>query len=127
MRLCVRADFRDLHAKIRGKAMITYSRYLFLLAAALLTGCSKDPEPAAIAPAEAKPAPEVFKVKFETSKGDFIVQVNRQWAPLGADRFYQLVQSGFFEQARFFRVIPGFMAQFGIHADPELPLCGERR
>ena len=58
-------------------------------------------------------------MKFETSKGDFVVQINKEWAPLGAERFFQLVQSGFYDQARFFRVLPGFMVQFGINADPK--------
>jgi len=64
------------------------------------------------------PAPAVFQASFETSKGDFVVEVHREWSPLGADRFYHLVESGYYDGVRFFRVIPGFMAQFGIHGDP---------
>jgi len=63
-------------------------------------------------------APEVFDVKFDTTRGDFTVQVNRKWAPLGADRFYNLVQHGFFTGAAFFRVVPGFIVQFGLSPDP---------
>lgn len=63
-------------------------------------------------------APDVFDVKFATTKGDFTVEVHRDWAPLGADRFYNLVKAGFFTDAAFFRVISGFMAQFGISGDP---------
>ncbi len=63
-------------------------------------------------------APAVFKVKFETSKGDFVVEVHRDWAPHGADRFYNLAKIGFFDGCEFFRVIDGFMAQVGIHGDP---------
>jgi len=63
-------------------------------------------------------APEVFRARFETSKGDFVIEVQREWAPRGADRFYNLVTNGFFEGVHFFRVIDGFMAQFGIHGDP---------
>lgn len=63
-------------------------------------------------------APPVFRVNFDTSKGGFIVEVTREWAPLGADRFYTLVKTGFFDNARFFRVIPGFMVQFGLNAHP---------
>ena len=63
-------------------------------------------------------APEVFRSRFETSKGDFVIEVQREWAPRGADRFYNLVTNGFFEGVHFFRVIDGFMAQFGIHGDP---------
>ena len=63
-------------------------------------------------------APAEFKVRFSTSAGDFIVQVHRGWAPLGADRFYNLVRRGFFTNASFFRVVPGFVVQFGLNADP---------
>jgi peptidyl-prolyl cis-trans isomerase A (cyclophilin A) len=66
------------------------------------------------------PAPADYKVKFDTSKGDFVVEVHRDWAPLGADRFYNLVKNGFFNDARFFRVISGFMVQFGISGDPKV-------
>lgn len=80
--------------------------------------------PMAIDPALLKPetltekAPEVFDVKFDTTRGEFTVQVNRKWAPLGADRFYNLVQHGFFTGAAFFRVVPGFIVQFGLSPDP---------
>jgi cyclophilin family peptidyl-prolyl cis-trans isomerase len=63
-------------------------------------------------------APERFKARFTTSQGDFTITVVRAWAPLGADRFYHLVRGRFFEDARFFRVMSGFMCQFGIPADP---------
>ncbi len=63
-------------------------------------------------------APAVYKAKFDTSKGPFVIEVNRDWAPRGADRFYNLVKNGFFDNARFFRVIEGFMVQFGINGDP---------
>jgi peptidyl-prolyl cis-trans isomerase A (cyclophilin A) len=65
-------------------------------------------------------APDSFKVKFTTTKGDFIVQVTRSWAPLGTDRFYNLVRSGFFTDAAFFRVLPGFVVQFGLSARPDI-------
>lgn len=66
-------------------------------------------------------APATYRVLFSTSKGEFTVEVTREWAPKGADRFYELVQSNFFDGARFFRVIRSprpFMAQFGISGDP---------
>ena len=65
-------------------------------------------------------APEVFKAKFETSEGDFVIEVHRDWAPLGADRFFNLVKIGFFDEGKFFRAINGFMVQFGISGDPEV-------
>src|SRR5205807_395523 len=65
-------------------------------------------------------APDTFRARFETSAGDFVVEVHRDWAPFGADRFYNLVKSGYYDDARFFRVITGFMAQFGIHGDPHV-------
>ena len=65
-------------------------------------------------------SPDSFKVKFETTKGNFTVEVTRSLAPQGADRFYNLVRSGFFKDVAFFRVIPGFMCQFGIHGDPKV-------
>jgi peptidyl-prolyl cis-trans isomerase A (cyclophilin A) len=63
-------------------------------------------------------APETFKAQFDTTKGKFTVEVTRSLSPNGADRFYNLVRSGFFTDIAFFRVIPGFMCQFGIHGDP---------
>lgn len=63
-------------------------------------------------------APDTFKVKFETSRGSFVVQLNRKWAPRGVDRFYKLVKSGFYDGNRFFRVLKGFIAQWGINGDP---------
>jgi peptidyl-prolyl cis-trans isomerase A (cyclophilin A) len=65
-------------------------------------------------------APATFKAKFTTTQGDFVVEVTRAWAPLGADRFYNLVRGGFFTGAPFFRVIAGFMAQFGVNSDPKI-------
>jgi len=65
-------------------------------------------------------APANFKARFETSKGAFVVDVTRDWAPNGADRFYNLVKNGFYDGVRFFRVLDGFMAQFGINGDPKI-------
>jgi peptidyl-prolyl cis-trans isomerase A (cyclophilin A) len=63
-------------------------------------------------------APPNFQVRFVTTKGDFVVDVHRDWAPLGADRFYNLVRNRFFTNAAFFRVVPNFIVQFGLNADP---------
>jgi peptidyl-prolyl cis-trans isomerase A (cyclophilin A) len=65
-------------------------------------------------------APDVYEVTFTTTKGDFVVQVNRAWAPIGADRFYNLVKHRFFDDASFFRVLPGFIVQFGLSANPQV-------
>jgi peptidyl-prolyl cis-trans isomerase A (cyclophilin A) len=65
-------------------------------------------------------APATFKARFDTSVGPFVVEVHRDWAPLGADRFYNLVKNGFYDGARFIRVMPKFMVQFGIHGDPSV-------
>ena len=80
-----------------------------------------QPHPALKEPSLAdQTAPDEFRVKFETTKGDVELQVHRGWAPRGADRFYNLVQIGYFRDVAFFRVIAGFMAQFGIHGDPRV-------
>jgi len=63
-------------------------------------------------------APETFQVKFETTAGDFTIKITRAWAPLGADRFYNLCKHNYFDSASFFRVVPGFIVQFGIGAYP---------
>src|SRR5689334_19107729 len=90
----------------------------------MLSGCSSKPpdaeaEKKAAPPVQQEPAPDTYKAKFETTKGDFVVEVTRAWAPLGADRFYQLLKSGFFDGSRFFRVLPTFIVQFGINGDPK--------
>ena len=65
-------------------------------------------------------APAAYKARFDTSKGVFVIEVQRAWAPNGADRFYNLVKNGFYDNVRFFRVISGFMVQFGISGDPKI-------
>lgn len=79
------------------------------------------PTPALLNPsALTAKAPDVYEVKFTTTKGEFVVQVTRAWAPLGADRFYNLAANKFFDGASFFRVLPGFVVQFGLSADPQI-------
>ncbi len=65
-------------------------------------------------------APESFSVRFETTKGDIVLRLQRAWAPIGVDRFYNLTKVGYFDDAAFFRVLPGFVAQFGVHGNPEV-------
>jgi peptidyl-prolyl cis-trans isomerase A (cyclophilin A) len=89
----------------------------------LLPGCSRSSEPAKSEAPAAEPkesAANTFRVRFETSKGPFVVEVHRDWAPLGAQRFEELVKDGFYDGARFFRVVPNFIIQFGIAADPRM-------
>ena len=87
------------------------------LGAACNEGAKSGSTPEAAAPAG--PAPDSFQVVFETSRGNFTVDVLRSWAPKGADRFYDLVQDKFFDGARFFRVVPGFVVQFGLNGEPK--------
>lgn len=65
-------------------------------------------------------APESFKAAFETTKGSFTIEVTRAWSPNGADRFYNLVKNGYYDGVKFFRVVPNFVVQFGIHGNPAL-------
>jgi peptidyl-prolyl cis-trans isomerase A (cyclophilin A) len=86
----------------------------------------KEEKPSTASPGFTDPAkltekaPETFKAQFDTTKGKFTIEVARSLSPNGADRFYNLVRSGYFKDIAFFRVIPGFMCQFGIHGDPNV-------
>ena len=71
-------------------------------------------------------APDVFRARFESSKGPIVIEVHREWAPIGADRFYNLVKNGFYDGTRFFRVRPGFMAQYGLNGDPNIQAAWQR-
>jgi peptidyl-prolyl cis-trans isomerase A (cyclophilin A) len=86
------------------------------LGAAMAAAPEKLMDPAKLA----EKAPDTFKAKFETTKGAFVIEVHRDWAPNGADRFYNLVKNGYFDGVKFFRVVPGFVVQFGIHGDPSI-------
>jgi peptidyl-prolyl cis-trans isomerase A (cyclophilin A) len=100
---------------------------LGILLAAACRGAGRSDTPAArpdfhnpASPAFAAQAPDSFRARFETSQGDVVISVHRAWAPRGADRFYHLVRSGYYDGVRFFRVVSGFMVQFGIHGDPQV-------
>jgi peptidyl-prolyl cis-trans isomerase A (cyclophilin A) len=95
----------------------------------ILTACSTQPEQKKAAETPAEPekkaaapnplgTPDVFKVRFDTSAGPFVVEAHRDWAPKGVDRFYELVKDNYFNEARFFRVVPNFIVQFGLAASP---------
>ena len=89
------------------------------VAVALLPAAAFAQKPSLKNPASLdEKAPDTYRARFDTSAGVFVIEVTRAWAPLGADRFYNLVKNGFYDEARFFRAISGFMVQFGIHADP---------
>src|SRR5579871_3093378 len=90
---------------MRSKRLICFP----VLLALCVTACKK--------PAPKVVVPEVFRVKFETSQGDFVVEARRDWAPHGVDRFHELVRMKYFDEGRFFRVVKGFIAQFGVHRD----------
>jgi peptidyl-prolyl cis-trans isomerase A (cyclophilin A) len=98
----------------------------FLAALLGLYGCSSQPESSKQAeqkaPAEAPKdeAPATFKVRFTTIKGPIVVEVHKDWAPIGAQHFYELVKAGYYNGARFFRIVPNFVVQFGIAANPAM-------
>jgi peptidyl-prolyl cis-trans isomerase A (cyclophilin A) len=99
----------------RRRSILMLAAMLAALAAPALAQ-SKLANPAALN----EQAPASYKVRFDTTKGPFVIQVNRAWAPHGADRFYNLVKNGFYDNVRFFRVVSGFMVQFGINGNPQL-------
>jgi len=91
------------------------------------TGAARPYDRALLRPALLKEkAPETFQVKFTTTRGDFVATVNRSWAPIGADRFYNLVKHHFYDNASFFRVVPGFVVQFGLSAYPPVSAAWEK-
>src|ERR1700744_6306426 len=72
-------------------------------------------------------APQTFRAKVETTAGSFVIEVHRDWSPHGADRFYQLVKNGYYNDSRFFRVVPGRWAQFGIAGSPQVSQAWRHR
>jgi peptidyl-prolyl cis-trans isomerase A (cyclophilin A) len=95
---------------------------LAILLSAVTAGAETAPVPEVLMDPTAltEQAPDSCRIKFETSKGDFVLALEREWAPIGADRFYNLVVNDYFTDVRFFRNVAGFMVQFGIHGDPAI-------
>ena len=91
---------------------------LLLMAGAAGAETATETNPLLTPTALTEQAPDNFRVKFETSKGDFVLEIHREWSPLGVDRFYNLVVNDYFNDVRFFRTVPNFVVQFGIHGDP---------
>jgi peptidyl-prolyl cis-trans isomerase A (cyclophilin A) len=87
-----------------------------------IAGCSSgnNPSTAEKKAAVEEKAPDVFRVRFDTSEGPFVIEAHKDWAPRGTDRFFELVKAGFYDDARFFRVLPKFVVQFGINKDPKV-------
>jgi len=96
--------------------MFAFDFALFIFGAQTLSWAGDLSNPASLN----EKALDVYKVKFDTSQGTFEIEVHRDWAPNGADRFYNLVKNGFYNDTRFFRVIKGFMVQFGINGNPKI-------
>jgi peptidyl-prolyl cis-trans isomerase A (cyclophilin A) len=92
------------------------------LAAALVAGADALSAPEKLTnPAKlTAKAPETFKARFETTKGAIVIEVHREWSPHGADRFYNLVKNGYYDGVKFFRAVPDFVVQWGIHGDPAI-------
>jgi len=102
--------------RIQASVMFAFAFALFIFGAQTLSWAGDLSNPASLN----EKAPDVYKVKFDTSQGTFEIEVHRDWAPNGADRFYNLVKNGFYNDTRFFRVIKGFMVQFGISGNPKI-------
>ena len=111
------------------RTWVLSTTWLAAFAQAMFVGCTPHPSASAQvrsplftpeAPEMNRRAPERFLVRMETSKGLIVLEVHRAWAPQGADRFYNLVRAGFYDDARFFRVIAGRWAQFGLKGDPRV-------
>jgi peptidyl-prolyl cis-trans isomerase A (cyclophilin A) len=113
--------------RVFAAAAAAFAALALALASVPAVGQAAAPAPAPAAPQVTNErAPDMYKVRLDTNEGPIVIEVTRAWAPNGADRFYNLVKSGYFDEARFFRVLPGFMVQFGINADPNVSAAWRR-
>ncbi len=104
--------------RLRRSAVLSVSFAWFGIACGKDSARQESSPGTAAASRSATQAPDSFRVAFETTRGSFVVDVIRAWSPRGVDRFHELVSSGYFTDVAFFRVLPGFVAQFGMHGDP---------
>jgi peptidyl-prolyl cis-trans isomerase A (cyclophilin A) len=117
----VRRAVRWLHGTSNVGSAWTAVWIAVLSVSLVAVACSKDSDPARGSDSKSRAAvPDSFRVRFETTRGNFVVQVFRPWSPRGVDRFHELVNAGYFTDVAFFRVLPGFVAQFGMHGDPAI-------
>jgi peptidyl-prolyl cis-trans isomerase A (cyclophilin A) len=112
-----------------GLAGATFSTRIagLILGTLLLASCESPRHVQTNAPEDSGAAPAVFDVRLETSKGVIMLEIHRDWSPHGVDRFYHLVRAGYYDEARFFRVIKGRWAQFGINGDPKISAAWRNR
>ncbi len=99
-------------------AMVRARTVFLIAAAAMLAGCGSTPQKQAEQPARNEPVPDTYRVRLTTSKGDAVIEVVKAWAPNGAERFHRLVETGFYDDCRFFRIVRDFIVQFGINGNP---------
>jgi peptidyl-prolyl cis-trans isomerase A (cyclophilin A) len=95
--------------------MSTIARFVLAVSLVALFGCGRT---VGINIEGVRPVPDVYRASFETSRGSFVIEVTKSWAPEGAERFYRLLQQRFYDDARFFRVVRNFVVQFGINGNP---------
>lgn len=102
----------------KALSILTFAALVLMLATGIAVGqdTAKLLNPAQLN----EKAPDTYQVKFDTTKGEFTIEVTRSWAPIGADHFYNLVKNGYYNNCRFFRVISRFMVQFGINGNPKI-------
>ena len=108
-------DTMTRHLVLIGSALVSVAAVAVAAQSPDLQKLARLRNPAALT----EQAPATFRANFDTSAGSFVVEAHREWAPIGADRFYNLVKNGFYDDIRFYRVIPKFMAQFGIDGNPD--------